>query len=156
MTKTATIVGKSSVSAYAGVRHRGPAKIAIEQEGRRRPEEESLNENERCSVAEHKPDDFRAATPRKKRSRSAAIEPIPLVERKHLTIKEMVARYGGVYTEPALRHLVFQAEAYRRNPKSGLPSNGFLACIIRPPGMRKVLIDADKFEGWLTSRTENP
>ncbi|MGF6611870.1 hypothetical protein OKW45_006792 [Paraburkholderia sp. WSM4175] len=73
--------------------------------------------------------------------------PLPLESRRWLTIKTTAQRYP--YTEGALRHLVFQAEQYAKHPKSGLKSNGFLACIVRPQGARRVLIDAEQLERWL-------
>lgn len=85
---------------------------------------------------------------RKKRQTPEAIDVTPLEMRRWLTIKETTARYP-CFTEPSLRHLVFNAEAYRRHPKNGLRSNGFLDCIVRPAGQRKVLINAEKFEQWL-------
>jgi hypothetical protein len=77
----------------------------------------------------------------------AETAPTPLEDRRWLTIKQTAKRYP--YTEGALRHLVFQAEQYAKYPKSGLKSNGFLACIVRPQGARRVLIDAEQFERWL-------
>lgn len=155
MTKQFITDSASSVPARTNVGGRSSLTLAIKRAGDKRPAEEFSNANWWGGVAEQEGIDSRKIKSRKRRSRPALIEPVPLLARKQLTIKEMVARYGGIYTEPALRHLVYQAEAYRRNPKVGLPSNGFLACIIRPPGMRKVLIDAEKFEQWLTSRTDH-
>jgi len=77
----------------------------------------------------------------------AEAAPVPLENRRWLTIKNTAQRYP--YTEGALRHLVFQAEQYAKYPKSGLKSNGFSNCIVRPEGARRVLIDAEKFELWL-------
>lgn len=87
--------------------------------------------------------------PRKRRHGTPKAEtaPTPLEDRRWLTITETAKRYP--YTEGALRHLVFQAEQYAKYPKDGLKSNGFLACIVRPQGARRVLIDAEQFERWL-------
>ncbi len=60
--------------------------------------------------------------------------------------------FRDVITEPALRHLIWSAEAYAKHPKNGLTSNGFLPVIVRPPNQRKVLLDRIEFEKWLTSR----
>jgi hypothetical protein len=87
--------------------------------------------------------------PRKRRNCTPKAEtpPTPLEDRRWLTIKQTAQRYP--YSEGALRHLVFQAEQYAKYPKSGLNSNGFLPCIVRPQGARRVLIDAAQFERWL-------
>lgn len=69
-----------------------------------------------------------------------------------LPVKAMAQRYSDVVSEGALRHLIWQAEAYAKDPKSGLKSNGFLSVIVRPPGQRKVLLDCVEFEKWLTSQ----
>ncbi|WP_157977944.1 hypothetical protein [Paraburkholderia kururiensis] len=87
--------------------------------------------------------------PRKRRYGTPKAEPAltPLEDRRWLTIKQTAQRYP--YSEGAIRHLVFQAEQYAKHPKSGLKSNGFLACVVRPHGTRRVLIDAAQFEHWL-------
>lgn len=77
-------------------------------------------------------------------------ELVPLEKRRWLTIPQASIRFP-IYSEKAFRHLVSQAEAYARHPKAGLRSNGFIGCIVRPAGQRKVLIDAVAFEGWLES-----
>ena len=79
---------------------------------------------------------------------NADIECLPLDQRRWLTIKEMAVRYP-FFTEKALRHLIFSAEAYAKFPKDGLRSNGFIDCIVRPAGQRKIIIDTTKFEDWL-------
>lgn len=81
---------------------------------------------------------------------SSKVEVIPLEQRRWLTIKETSARFP-CFSEKALRHLVAQAESYANFPKAGLRSNGFISCIVRPAGQRKVIIDAAKFEAWLAS-----
>ena len=68
-----------------------------------------------------------------------------------LTVSRMAAEYKEVITEAALRHLIWNAEAYARFPRAGLRSNGFLPVIVRPPFQRKVLLDRDAFEKWLTT-----
>ncbi len=82
-------------------------------------------------------------------SKHADVQPLPLEILKWLTIKQTAARYQ-THTEKALWHLVSSAEAYQRHPKAGLKSNGFFDCICRPSGQRKVLINAQKFEEWLS------
>ena len=74
---------------------------------------------------------------------------------RYLSVKKMALFYGDIITEGALRHSIWQAEAYEKVPKSGLKSNGFLAVIVRPPGQRKVLLDRVEFEKWLTSQQRN-
>lgn len=73
------------------------------------------------------------------------------VRPRWLTVTRMAAEYNEVITEAALRHLIWNAEAYARFPKSDLPSNGFLPVIVRPPFQRKVLLDRVAFEKWLTA-----
>lgn len=77
-------------------------------------------------------------------------QPVPLERLKWLTFRQASLRYPA-FTEKSLRHLQAQAEAYQRHPKAGLKSSGFINCIIRPAGQRKILIDAEKFEEWLRS-----
>lgn len=69
-----------------------------------------------------------------------------------LTVNRMAEEYKDVITEAALRHLIWNAEAYARHPDQGRTSNGFLPVIVRPPFQRKILLDRFKFEEWLTSR----
>ena len=92
-------------------------------------------------------------TPSAKRRRkptSSNVELLPLEQRRWLTVKETSARVP-CFSEKSLRHLIYSAEAYANYPKAGLRSNGFLACIVRPAGPRKVIIDAAKFEDWLAA-----
>lgn len=93
-----------------------------------------------------------AKKPRKKRTKPQGPEyqPTPLDKLEWLTIAQAAIRFPN-YSEKAYRHLVAQAEAYAKHPKSGLRSNGFLPCVVRPAGKRKILINAEKFEEWLKS-----
>ena len=75
---------------------------------------------------------------------------LPIEKLKWLTIAQAHLRYPG-FSEKSLRHLQAQAEAYQRHPKAGLKSNGFINCLVRPAGQRKILINAEKFEAWLES-----
>lgn len=88
----------------------------------------------------------------------AASEPLTVssVTGRFLPVKAMAQRYSDVFSEGAFRHLIWQAEAYEKAPKSGLKSNGFLPVIVRPPGQRKVLLDCVEFEKWLTSNRRCP
>lgn len=85
----------------------------------------------------------------------AAVQTEAAPASRYLPIKKMALAYSDFVSEGALRHLVWQAEAYEKAPKSGLKSNGFLAVIVRPPGQRKVLLDRVEFEKWLTSQQRN-
>lgn len=67
------------------------------------------------------------------------------------TIKQIAAAYSAITTESALRHLIWQAEAYARNPKACLKSNGFLPVIHRPGGGRKILLNWEAFDRWLSA-----
>jgi hypothetical protein len=87
--------------------------------------------------------------PRAKRKKTTDV-PLQLFEVKFLTVAQTTMRYPA-FTQRAIRHLVAQGEAYKKFPKAGLKSNGFAPCILRPAGKRKVLIDAEKFELWLSS-----
>ena len=71
---------------------------------------------------------------------------------RYFAVKKLALVFSDFITEGALRHLIWQAEAYEKVPKSGLKSNGFLSVIVRPPGQRKVLLDRVEFEKWLTSQ----
>lgn len=67
------------------------------------------------------------------------------------TVKQVAQAYSDITTEGALRHLIWQAESYARNPKANLKSNGFLAVIHRPGGGRKILLEWSAYERWLAS-----
>jgi hypothetical protein len=74
-----------------------------------------------------------------------------MMQPRWLSVSRMAAEYSEVTTEAALRHLIWNAEAHARFPRAGLPSNGFLPVIVRPPFQRKVLLDRVAFEKWLTT-----
>lgn len=65
-----------------------------------------------------------------------------------LTIEEAATKFP--FSASAIRHLVFQAEAYAKDPKPGLKSNGFLSVIVRRPGVRRVFLDEKRFMAWMT------
>lgn len=90
--------------------------------------------------------------PRAKRRKTALLDvPVPIEKLKYLTVAQAAMRYPA-FTQKAIRHLVASGEAYQNFPKAGLKSNGgFINCIVRPAGQRKVIINADKFELWLSS-----
>ena len=70
------------------------------------------------------------------------------------TVKQVAQAYSDITTEGALRHLIWQAESYARNPKASLKSNGFLPVIHRPGGGRKILLEWNAYERWLTSGSQ--
>jgi len=84
----------------------------------------------------------------RKKNSPPAVEATPLAERRWLTVKEIASIYP--FTEGALRHLIWAAEARAKYEKKGLRSNGFLNCIVRPSG-RKVLINTQAFQAWLSA-----
>ena len=85
-----------------------------------------------------------------------AATPVPVSSPpRYLSVKKMALFYSYIHTEVALRHSIWQAEAYEKVPKSGLKSNGILSVIVRPPAQRKVLLDRVEFEKWLTSQQRN-
>jgi hypothetical protein len=87
---------------------------------------------------------------RNSKKKKAVVEPVPLEKLKFLTIAQTALRYQ-VHTEKALYHLHAQASAYMLYPKAGLRSNGFIECVFRPDGQRKILIIAEKYEQWLVA-----
>ena len=89
---------------------------------------------------------------RRQAGAKAYVEPIPLDQRRWLTVKEMAARYP-CFTESSLRNLIYSAESYANYPKPGLRSNGFIDCIVRVAGQRKILIDTTRFEQWLEAQS---
>jgi hypothetical protein len=104
------------------------------------------------SVSSYQPTSFTIQVPVASTSKEP-VAPLPPASEapRWLTIRALALRYKDIITEAALRHLVWQAEAYAKHPKAGLKSNGFLPVIVRPPGQRKVLLDCVEFEKWLTS-----
>jgi hypothetical protein len=73
-----------------------------------------------------------------------------LMQKRWVTVKEATTLFP--YTEGALRHLIFQSEAYQKFPNALARPDGFEKCIVRPPGQRRVLIDTEQFSHWLTTR----
>lgn len=103
-------------------------------------------ESEKASVKPATEKVPRSRTPSKK----AEVQPLPLDQLTWLTLKQAALRWPS-FTEKSLRHTVSQAEAYKKYPQSGLVSNGFIDCIVRPAGQRKIILNAEKFEQWLKS-----
>lgn len=84
-----------------------------------------------------------------KKRKTADVVPTPLNERRWLTIKEAASLFP--FSEGAIRHLVFSAEGTAKFPKSGLRANGFIDCIYRPPGQRRVFLDRVALINWVAS-----
>jgi hypothetical protein len=67
---------------------------------------------------------------------AAAVLPVRLAEK----------RYKGM----PFRHLIYQAERERRNPRNGVSPQGFAKCVIRPAdSKRKVLINCIELDAYL-------
>jgi hypothetical protein len=68
-----------------------------------------------------------------------------------LTTVKLFARENEVFTEPALRNLIFNAET-RQSTKGEIPGNGLIECgaILRLG--RKVLIDPPRFFIWIRQK----
>lgn len=81
---------------------------------------------------------------------SQSIAP-PSPAKRYATVKQLATAYHGIFTEGALRNLIWHAEAHARSPKPGARSNGFLTVIHRPGGGRKVLLDRVAFAHWLSN-----
>lgn len=71
-----------------------------------------------------------------------------------VSVKNMVAlpQYKGLFTEAALRALIFKAGPSYSSRGEVIPGNGLLeaGAIIRLG--RRVLIDLDRFDGWLMAQ----
>lgn len=77
------------------------------------------------------------------------VTPVELKDRNWLTFKEAAALYPP--SEQAFRRLARQSEQYLKDPKAGLPSNGFEHCIVRVPNSRRVYLDAVQLDLWMAS-----
>lgn len=74
-----------------------------------------------------------------------------------LTVPQAAKRFP--FTEGAIRHMIFQAEAYVRvkkrpskassTKKSHVP-DGFIDVIVRIPNKRRVFLDEKKFAAWMS------
>ena len=114
------------------------------------PTNKGTSNDDGASSEEDSSDHHREVTRPPPEKSHVQFQPVPLERLKWLTFRQASLRYPA-FTEKSLRHLQAQAEAYQRHPKAGLKSSGFINCIIRPAGQRKILIDAEKFEEWLRS-----
>lgn len=84
-------------------------------------------------------------------SPSGRLATSPSSAERYATVKQLAAEYNDIFTEGALRNLIWHAEAHARSPKPGARSNGFLTVIHRPGGGRKVLLDRVTFAHWLSN-----
>lgn len=73
---------------------------------------------------------------------------LPPPARTFLTVRQTAQRFP-VFTEPALRSLIFNAKSVS-TPK-GARSNGFDSVIVRVPGQRKILISEERLIDWIYS-----
>jgi hypothetical protein len=74
-----------------------------------------------------------------------------------LTVPQAAKRFP--FTEGAIRHMIFQAEAYvrvkkrpskARSAKKSYVPDGFLDVIVRIPNKRRVFLDEKKFAAWMS------
>ncbi len=84
---------------------------------------------------------------RKARKAAAAIAPLPLLDRKWITVKEAAALYPK--SEQAFRHLIHQSSRQSRYPDASLPSYGFEKCVVRQPGSRNVYLLVEELDRWM-------
>ena len=76
------------------------------------------------------------------------VEKIPSRGRRWITVKKLPNEPGyGCFTEPALRHLIFNAQGRVNSKGEVIPGNGLSQAIIRVG--RRVYIDLDRFDGWV-------
>ena len=61
---------------------------------------------------------------------------------------DQFANAQQIFTSPALRNLIFKAEA-RKTWKGEIPGNGLIECGAIMRVGRKVLIDGEKFLNWV-------
>lgn len=86
--------------------------------------------------------------PKRKASKAATvIAPLPLLERKWITVKEAAALYPK--SEQAFRHLIHQSSRQARYPDASLPSFGFEKCVLRQPGSRNVYLLVEELDRWM-------
>ena len=77
-----------------------------------------------------------------------------LVPRYHIFSVAQFSQRNPIYTQPALRNLIFKAES-RKSSRGEILGNGLLECgaILRVGS--KVLIDEDKFFGWVRQQNRS-
>ncbi|MFZ6656552.1 hypothetical protein [Undibacterium sp. TJN19] len=67
-----------------------------------------------------------------------------------LTVKQTAQRFP-IFTEAAIRDLIFKAEGQAKYPDASKHLNGFLKVIFRVPGQRRVLLCEPALIEWLRS-----
>jgi hypothetical protein len=71
-------------------------------------------------------------------------------QRHWRTVRQIAEGWRGVFTEPALRALIYRAEPHYDARGELVPGNGLATCITRLGGKGgRVLIDQDCFAEWL-------
>lgn len=90
---------------------------------------------------------YGASSPSQSSGQSHAVQHTPVD--CYATVKQLADEYKNLFSEGALRNLIWHAEAHARNPRPGACSNGFLNVIHRPGGARKVLLHRAAFAQWL-------
>lgn len=83
----------------------------------------------------------------KTRKSQQVVEPLPLNERKWISIKQAAAMYPK--SEQAFRHLAHQSARQLKYPQAGLPSSGFEKCVVRQPGSRNVYLIVEELDRWM-------
>lgn len=106
------------------------------------------------------PEDISTAKVKRARRQNQRVEQtIPLEKLRWITVRQASIRYPFM-TEKAWRHKIAQAEAYRNYPQlSRKKQDGFIDCVVRIPGQRKIVIDTEKYELYLLAsnqKTEAP
>lgn len=108
------------------------------------------------AISADKPRTQRSPSKVKKQKDDQDRSPTPILEnlvtpdRTFLTVKQAAQRFP-IFTESAIRFLIFQAEACVKNPDVELPDNGFRNVIYRVPGQRRVLIREQNLIEWLNT-----
>lgn len=75
--------------------------------------------------------------------------------RRLATIRQCASTPGyGVFTESALRHLIFGSEERLNSKGEAVKGNGFGRVVIRIG--RKVFLDLDEFDNWLEAHRVQP
>ncbi len=90
-----------------------------------------------------------ASEKREKRKSQSIEQTIPLEKLRWITVRQASIRYPFM-TEKAWRHKIAQAEAYKNFPQlARKKQDGFVDCVVRIPGQRKIVIDTEKYEQYL-------
>ena len=91
--------------------------------------------------------DRRAPKPRKIRNSESELSVMPMPGIGLLTVKQAAKRFP--FSESAIRHMIFTAEAYARYPKAGMPRDTFIDVVVWVPRKRLVFLDEKKFLAWM-------